>query len=241
MATWNITSASDAPVVSLRPNWVIELLDSELAVAQNMRTGQMYGYTQTGSRRNIQTAIAEAQDGDTIQISPGAIWSPGVNDGSGYLEGAMLHVYKGVAITNIPGRGRWHLAPRAIPYVDGLSGIVIREPNQCYSNSGDTVTANPRKTIVIEGFDFSNWGRSGDDLGVKVRGNSGVPSSWASFHSSVTFRNFKLGKLPYQPSASGFAGASEFMTFENGHVYDCGGGINAAPVTITISTLQRAT
>jgi len=89
-----------------------------------------------------------------------------------------LHVYKSVRITNIPGRGRWRLAPRNLAYVDGMSGMVIREPSQCYSDVGDTSTSNPRKTIVIEGFDFSNWGRNGDDLGVRLRSNGGA-RSWA--------------------------------------------------------------
>jgi hypothetical protein len=72
-----IVAAADAPTVDIRRPWSISVTDSELATAQNMRTGQVYGYTQTGTRRNIQFAISEAADGDTIQISPGAIWSPG--------------------------------------------------------------------------------------------------------------------------------------------------------------------
>lgn len=205
---------------------VVEAIDASHlhAQAQNMRTGTMYGRGAAGYRNKIQSAVLDAQDGDTIQISPGHIYRDST-DGSGYLEGGMLHVYKSLTITNIPGRGRWQLAPPAVPYVDGRSGIIIREPAQCYADSGDTSTANPRKTIVIEGFDFSNWGRNADDLGIKVRANSGA-SSWSDYHSSVTFRNFKVGKLPYYPSASGFAGSAENLTFEDGHVYDCGGGIN---------------
>ena len=223
-----IVAAADAPTVDIRRPWSISVTDSELATAQNMRTGQVYGYTQTGTRRNIQFAISEAADGDTIQISPGAIWSPGVGDGSTYLEGACLHVWKSLTITNVPGEARWKLAPQRIPYVAGMSGIVIREPNQTYSNSGDTDTSNPRKTIVIQGFDFNNWGINGDDLGVKIRNNGGA-SSWNAYHASVTLRNFKLGKLPFKQSASGIAGAAENLTIEDGHVYDTGGGVGASP------------
>jgi hypothetical protein len=202
---------------------VIETADQH-ATAQNMRTGTLYGRGQAGGRIRIQTAITEAQDGDTLQISPGAIWIPGNTDGSGYLEAGMLHVYKSLTLTNIPGRGRWSLAPPSVSANTGWSGIIIREPNQTYSNSGDTSTSNPRKTIVIEGFDFSNWGENADDSGIKMRSNGG-PSSWADYHASVTFRNFKLGKLPYYRAASGFAGSAENLTFEDGHVYDCGGGL----------------
>jgi hypothetical protein len=222
-----IVAAADAPDVDIRRPWAISVLDSELATAQNMRTGQVYGYTQSGPRRNIQYAISEAGDGDTIQISPGAIWSPGVGDGSTYLEGACLHVWKALTITNIPGQARWRLAPQKIPYVAGMSGLVIREPNQTYSNPGNTDTSNPRKTIVIQGFDFNNWGINGDDHGIRVRNNSGA-SSWDGYHASVTFRNFKLGKLPFFQSASGIAGAAENLIIEDGHVYDTGGGVASA-------------
>ncbi len=227
MGDVTIVAAADAPSVDIRRPWAISVTDSELATAQNMRTGQVYGYTQSGARRNIQYAISEAADGDTIQISPGAIYSPGVGDGSTYLEGACLHVWKSLTITNIPGEARWRLAPRGIAYVAGMSGIVIREPNQSYSNSGDTDTSNPRKTIVIQGFDFNNWGINGDDLGVKIRNNGGA-SSWNSYHASVTLRNFKLGKLPFYSSASGIAGAAENLVIEDGHVYDTGGGVGSA-------------
>jgi hypothetical protein len=223
----NITAAPGAVALDvLRPS-IITVTDSELATAQNMRTGQIYGFTQGGSRRNIQYAITEAADGDTIQISPGAIWSPGVGDGSAYLETACLHVWKSLTITSIPGQGRWRLAPRSIPFVAGHSGIVIREPSQTYSNPGDTNTSNPRKTIVIEGFDFDNWGVNGDDLGVKIRSNRST-GSWDDFHTSVTFHNFKVGKLPFYRSASGVGGSAENLTFFDGHVYDTGDGVGAA-------------
>lgn len=209
---------------------VIEVIDTadQHATAQNTRTGTMYGRGAAGARINIQKAIEEAQDGDTLQISPGAIWLPGNGDGTGYLEGAMLAVYKSLTLTNVPGRGRWSLAPpgTAASATDNLSGIVIWEPSQTYATSGNTGTAgatNPRKTIVLEGFDFSNWGRTAADLGVKVRSDSGA-SAWTGYHASVTFRNFKVGKPAYQPSASGFGGSAEALIFDDGHVYDCGGG-----------------
>jgi len=46
-----IVAAADAPTVDIRRPWSISVTDSELATAQNMRTGQVYGYTQTGTRR----------------------------------------------------------------------------------------------------------------------------------------------------------------------------------------------
>ena len=225
-STLQIVGDSTVPTVDDAADVVIEVIETadRHATAQNMRTGLMYGRGASGGNVRIQAAIAAAQDGDTIQISPGYIYVDS-GDGSGYLEGSMLAVYKSLTLTNIPGRGRWQLAAPSVPYVDGRSGIVIWEPDQCYSDSGDTLRANPRKTIVIEGFDFSNWGRNSDDQGVKIRRN-GSPTDWTAFHESVTFRNFKVGKLPYHPSASGFNGSAEDLIFENGHVYDCGGGIS---------------
>lgn len=214
------------PTAAERPA-AITLLDSELATALNMRTGIVYGPTESGPRRNIQYAVVEARDGDTIQISPGAIWAPGFGDGSSYLEGGMLHIWKSLTVTNFRGKGRWRLAPSSIAYVDGWSGIVIREPNQTYSNSGDTLRNDPRKTIVVEGFDFDNWGRKSGDFGVRVRANAST-GSWADVHASVTLRDFRVGKRPYFESASGINGSAENFLIEDGHVYDTGGGVGSA-------------
>jgi len=205
---------------------IVSLVDGELATARNLRTGIAYGPTQVGVRRNIQQAIVEARDGDTIQISPGAIWWPENGDGSNYLEGGMLHVWKSLTITNVPGKSPWRLAPAAIGYVDGWSGIVIREPNQTYSNAGDTERANPRKTIVIEGFEFDNWGRRGGDFGVRIRSIGGA-KSWDGVHTSITLRNFSIGKRRFDESASGIGGSAETLVIENGHVFDTGAGIGA--------------
>lgn len=200
---------------------------NELAVAQNMRTGRMYGYTETGDYRHIQQAMVDAQDGDVIQISPGAIFAPNTGDGSSYLENGMLHVWKSVTLMGIPGLGRWRLAPSDVPYVDLWTGLVIREPFQTYSDSGDHTRGNSNKTIVIQDFDPSNWGRGSADLGIKVRANNS-PASWADYHASVTLRNFKLGKKPFYQSASGIAGSAENWIIEDGHSYDTGGGIGSA-------------
>lgn len=138
---------------------VVEAIDASHlhAQAQNMRTGTMYGRGAAGSRVKIQTAIAEAQDGDTIQISPGHIYRDST-DGSGYLEGAMLAVYKSLTITNVPGRGRWKLAAPDVPYVDGRSGIVIWEPAQTYATTGGTDSS----IVPISLHDFAITPSGGD-------------------------------------------------------------------------------
>lgn len=219
------TARGATPLRSESPA-AIKLVESELATAVNMRTGANYGPTEAGPRRNIQQAVVEARDGDLIQISPGAIWAPGLGDGSTYLEAGMLHVWKSLTISNFPGKGRWRLAPSSIAYVDGWSGLVIREPNNSYSNSGDTLRSDPRKTIVIQGFDFDNWGRKGGNFGVRIRVNSGS-GTWDHAHASVTLRDFRVGKRPYFESSSGVGGAAEDLQIEDGHVYDTGNAIGA--------------
>lgn len=213
-------SSSDPVIAAIATaDRTIELLDSpsQHAVAQNMRTGVLYGNGAAGARNKIQYAVEEAVDGDRIEIGPGIVWRPGAGDGSGYLEGAGLAVYKSLTITNKPGRGRWRLAPADVAYVDGMSGIVVWETVQC----------GGRKTIVIEGFDIDNWGRGGADYGVRMRPGSST-GSWTDIHTSITFRNFKVGKKPYLQSGSGFSGSAENLLFERGEVYDTGGGIGSS-------------
>jgi hypothetical protein len=107
---------------------------------------------------------------------------------------------------------------------------VIREPAQTYSNSGDTNTSNPRKTIVIEGFDFNNWGINGDDCGIKTRktlrrdhGTNGT------FTPPSPSGNFKLGKLPFYQSASGVAGAAGKPADRERNVLTGGDGAGSVP------------
>ncbi len=218
-------SAPRPAAPTAEPPASVSLVESELATARNTRTGIAYGPTEGGQRRNIQRAVVEARDGDTIEISPGAIWWPGQGDGSGFLEGGMLHVWKSLTVTNVPGKGPWRLAPKSIGYVDGVSGVVIREPAHTYSDSGDTLRASPRKTIVIEGFDFDNWGRKPGDFGVRIRSGAGA-GSWENMHRSVTLRRFRIGKRRDE-SASGINGSAENLLIEDGHVYDTGGSIGS--------------
>jgi hypothetical protein len=212
------------PIADLDRDSIIEVMDTEQAVAQIMRTGELFGAGQVGPYKNIQYAMNRMQDGDTLQISPGAIYIPGNGDGSEYLEASALLVYKGCTITNIPGRGRWRLAPSSMStLLDRYNGITIAEPNQTYSGVGDTgAGVNPRKTIVIEGFDFDNFHLDGH--GVRLRANSST-GSYNDFHVAITLRNFKIGTKGTNTSLSGIAGdGSETLTLEDGHIYDCGNG-----------------
>jgi hypothetical protein len=226
--TLSLVNDATVPAADRRRATVIEVMDSEQATAKILRTGELFGAGQPGAYAHIQFAMDRMQDGDILEISPGAIWV-GNGDGSQYLEAAMFHVWKSCTIRNMPGRGRWRLAPSTVAYADGWGGIVIREPNQSYSDVDNHSTANPRKVIVIEGFEASNWGRNGDDNGVKMRTMGSDGRTFNHMHASVTFRNFKVGKAPYIPSASGISGAAETMTLEDGWIYDTGGGINANP------------
>jgi len=219
-----VTAAPDAPPANLHRPWVIEVMNTEQATARILRTGELFGAGQAGGNKNIQFAMTRMQDGDILEISPGAIWIPGNGDGSFYLEGGCLHVWKSCTIRNMPGRGRWRLAPRSTSYVNNYSGIVIREPNQTYSDVGDNTRSNPRKTIVIEGFDFDNWGITDADSAVRMRENGPkVTGTYNGYTASVTLRNFKIGKKPYFTSASGFSGIVETLIIEDGHLYDCAG------------------
>lgn len=219
-----IESAPDAPPANLHRRWIIEVLEGEAATAKILRTGELFGPGQSGRNKNVQHAMERMRDGDVLEVSPGAIWVPGNGDGSQYLEGGCLHVWKSCTIRNVPGRGRFRLAPRSVDFVSNASGIVIREPNQTYSDEGDTQRSNPRKTIVIEGFDFDNWGVTDSDFGIRMRANSPrMAGSFDELHASITLRNFKLGKRPYFTSASGLSGIAEVLIIEDGHVYDCGG------------------
>jgi hypothetical protein len=153
--------------------------------------------------------MTRMQDGDTLEISPGAIFIPGNNDGSTYLEGGCFHIWKSCTVRNMTGRGRWRLGPKSSTSLPGYTGIVIREPNQTYAGVDDTqFGVNARKTIVIEGFDADNWGTNADDKGVHIRADRGERNPAISvndWHAFVTLRNFKLGK-PTLTAGSGIAG-----------------------------------
>lgn len=207
-------ASSDALIAAIATaDRAIEVMDSPYAVATNMRTGTSYGL---GYVQSVAWGIAnDSQDGDTWQISPGAI-ARTTTEVDGYLEGSVLKIWHSITVQGIPGRGRWSLFAPDVPYVDGASGIVVPEPSQ---SSG-------RKTIVVEDFDFSNWGRGGADYGVHMRSDGAL--AWTATHAAITFRRFKVGKLPYYGSGSGFSGGAETLVFERGHVYDCGGGAGSA-------------
>jgi hypothetical protein len=208
-----IVAAADAPVVDLGRAWIIEVMDSPIATVFNRTLNRTY-------TRQWNQCMLDAQHGDVIEISPGAVHGSlsEMNNYFNGLDSCLLAVSKCVTIRNIPGRGRW------TPYVGdeellngNRSGIVVFSPQE----------VGGRAPVVIEGFAFDNWGQRGDSNGVKVRQNYQRNNTWADYHASFTLRNFKIGKRPYFRSASGISGAAEVMTIENGHVYDTGGGINA--------------
>jgi len=209
-----IAAAANAPPVDIAQPWVIEVMDSPIATVFNRTLGRTY-------QRQWNRCMEEARHGDLIEISPGAVHgdrSEMANYFNG-LDSCMLAVWKGVTIRNIPGRGRWGLlAGDEELLTGGRSGIVIFSPQEI----------GGRFNITVEGFAFDNWGQFGDSSGIRVRQSYSIDAgSWNRYHTSLTLRNFKIGKRPYFRSASGVAGVAETMTIENGHVYDTGGGINA--------------
>jgi hypothetical protein len=114
----------------------IEVMDADQATARILRTGELFGAGQSGSNRNIQYAMTRMQDGDTLEISPGAIFIPGNVDGSQYLEAGCFHIWKSCTVRNMTGRGRWRLGPKSSTSLPGYTGIVIREPNQTFPGVG---------------------------------------------------------------------------------------------------------
>jgi hypothetical protein len=209
-----IVAAPNAPPVDLAQPWVIEVMDSPIATVFNRTLGRTY-------QRQWNRCMEDARHGDLIEVSPGAIHGDR-SEMSNYFNGldsCMLAVSKGVTIRNIPGRGRWGLLPGDEELLTGgRSGIVIFSPQEM----------GGRFDVVLEGFEFDNWGQRGDSIGIRVRESYSIDvGSWNRYHRSLTLRNFKIGKRPYYRSASGVAGTTETMTIENGHVYDTGGGINA--------------
>lgn len=227
-----ISSAADAPAVRISRTWVIEVMDSPLAVANHIRNNSIIGTYGLGQAQQIWYAVQDlAQDGDIFEISPGAV-AAGVSPGqvpNGYLESAILKINKSITLRGMSGRGRWSLLPPSFTLATNFSGIVIISPEDITGTDWDTTPTiqGRRKTIVISDFDFTNWGDTGSDHAVKMRSRTTL-TDWTQVHNSVTFRNFKVGKPPFYHSASGFAGSAENMTYEDGWVYDTGDGIGAA-------------
>jgi hypothetical protein len=213
----------------------IEVMDSPLAVANHIRAGSIIGTYGLGQAQKIWYAVQDlAQDGDIFEISPGAVaagLSLGVDVPSSYLSKAVLKVNKSITLRGMTNRGRWSLLPSTFDSVDAatFNGILILSPADIAGTGWDTTptTEGRRKTIVISDFSFNNWGQNGDDSAVKLRSPTEV-TDWTQIHNSVTFRNFKVWKPPFEQSASGFAGAAENLVFEDGHIYDTGDGVGAA-------------
>lgn len=214
----SIVSASDAPAANIHRPWIIELLDAPTAMIYNRTKGASYGKN-SPSGKDWYHCQDEASDGDTIEITPGALYAT-IADANGsshghnhYFQGldnGTMPVFKAGTIRNIPGRGRWRLLPANVIAPASYSGITIFEPS----------AVGGRKTFTIEGFDITDqWGTNRDAYGARVRNGSGT--TWDALHSSATFRNFKVGKTA-GVTGSGFSGSAETLVFEDGDVFDCG-------------------
>lgn len=209
-----VEAAPDAPHAELRRPWTIEVLASPLATMHNRTLDKTYGKAHNGT--TWVQCMLEARDGDLIEISPGAInqsEADTLNYYSNNLDSCGMTILKGVTIRNMPGRGRWRLYPARTTFASNRNGIGIFSPLDGGDISG-------RLTISIEGFDLTD---QFGPFGVGVRMRSRDFGNWSGYHSSVTFRNFKVGKTT-EASLSGFSGAAEVLLLEDGHVFDCGNG-----------------
>lgn len=206
---------------------VFEVLDSPIATIVNVTRGITYEYgTDYTGRTSNQPAnrwnavMREANPGDIIEVSPGAIHgnsSDFQNYWNGNLDSTLLAVVKPVTIRGMAGRGRWRPYVDRTPAAGGQNGITIFAPAE-----GWDITT--RGNIVLSDFEMDAWGKNGNSFGIKVRANYITTNSWNDYHQSVTVRNFKVGRPPYERSASGFEGSAETWVIENGHIYDCGAG-----------------
>ncbi len=216
----NIVAAADAPAADLHRPWIIEVMDSPIATMFNRTKGTSYGPLR-GTR--WYDCILAASDGDLIEISPGAINSKLSDANTAYawgLDNTGMAIVRGVTIRNIPGRGRWRVWPVGIDVntvAPSASGITIFEPGMPEMGG--------RKTIVIEGFDVSDqFGTARDAYGIRIRANksgSDPTGAWTDYHTSVTVKNFKVGKSSGL-TGSGLSGTAENLTYEDGDVFDCG-------------------
>lgn len=213
------TSGSAIDTISAR-DVHIEVMDSPIATIYNRTQVTTFGKTHNGT--TWFSCIDAANDGDVIEISPGAINETNA-DCTNYFNGldnSGMVVVKGVTIRNIPGRGRWRLFPAGVTPAATRSGITIFGPT-----SLNGYAAPYRKTIVIEGFDITDqFGTERDAYGCRVRSDksgSDPTGAWTDHHISVTFRNFKVGKTS-GITGSGFSGTAETLVFEDGDCFDCG-------------------
>ncbi len=221
----SVTAAASAPTVRMDRTWTIEVLGSPIATIVNVTKGITYepgSYTNTGQgATRWANVMRTASHGDIIEVSPGSIQQLGEATGSYFqsLDSCVLPIWKVVTLRGMAGRGRWHLYPNDSLRASSLSGIVIFSPAE----------VERRGSLVISDFEADNWGRNADSPGLKIRSNYAADNAWTDYHESLTVRNFKIGKPPFERSASGFAGSAETWTIENGHVYDTADGVGAAP------------
>lgn len=200
--------------------WFIEVMDSPVSpMIRRVTAGRAKDYSSAAypsGRWN--TIMAEAIEGDEFEIAPGAIHAQ-LSDLSNYhsnnLNSALLSIIKpSITLRNMAGRGRWGLYPDRSQVATSRNGICIYSPG----SSGDMTG---RGAFVLEGFEFDNWGIDG---GVRCMPAAEVPGSYANMHTSLTLKNFKIGRLAGETCASGIAGGAETLLVEDGHVYDCGNG-----------------
>ncbi len=207
-----IKATADAPPVDIKRPWVIEVKDSPIATIFNRTKGKTYGKTYNGT--NWYQCMEEANDGDLIEISPGAI-NQTVADCQNYfyfLDNTAMTISKGVTIRNIPGRGRWSLFAAGVTIPSSLSGITIFSPT----------ALEGRKSFTIEGFNIvDQFGIDRDAYGVRIRGDASSGANFNNMHTAATFRNFKVGKTS-TTAGSGFNNGAETLTLEDGHIFDCG-------------------
>lgn len=212
------TAGSPIDTISAR-DVVIEVMDSPLAIANHIRSGSLIATYGAGQSSSIMYAIKNyTQDGDIIEISPGAtcasLDSSNTPSGqtNGYLEGSGLLIFNSLTLRGMTGRGRWRLFPPSINLAGtAYSGIVIAEPAQ---------VGGKNLTVTVQDFDITDQtGDTRDAYSFRVRNDSA--QAWSSYHTLVTIRNFKIGKTSGM-TGSGVQGGAQSLVVEDGDVFDCG-------------------
>lgn len=192
----------------------IVVVDSPYATIRLIRAGSLIGTYGKGQSTPTTwwNAMFAAQDGDVIEISPGAINASEADCANYYngLDSCGMAIVRGVTIRPIDEPG-WRLFPEGATIADNRNGICIYHPFDGGEISG-------RLTISIQGGNLVDQFKT-NGCGIRIR-NTDAPS-FAGYHQSVTMRDMVIGRTSGL-SLSGVNGFAQNLTLEDSLIFNCG-------------------